>query len=632
VGAEPRGLSRRALLALALGAALSATGALPAAAQVPDTVRVVPDTARPVLADTLARLDTIPAADTIPADTLPPRDLPRFRVGAPSGWATMVWSWDRDDFMGMRDLTLLELLEEVPGVVPIRGGDYGAPEAASALGMAAGRVRVFLDGFEQLPLDGGAPDLSMIGLGGVEELRVERGPGELRIYVESLVGRDPRPLSMVEAGTGDTDTNFFRGTFMHPRILGGIFGFAMERVDTRGPFSREPGHRAGAWASWTRPIGESFGVRAEARRMERDVDLNASPIGLERTDWMLRARGRLRGELVTAELFTGGSLLESESFEVPPIVPVERSLRQHGARVEVNPGPAWLAGTLRIHDRTELPYRSIELEGGGTLPGIGGAFARWSTDSWTGRDVSAFTAHAWTVPVAGLSAFASVGKGLRGYAIFPPYDSIPASLPDTAPLPEPADPGLGFTDMTTLRVGGSWSWRSLALEGAWLSMEADVLPPMGLVLDRGGPPVPGGTFRGFEGRVRLPLPVEGFTLSGSVQSWDEEARYLPKRVYQGAIDFHDVFLETRNLELWGALGVKGRDPMLVPQRQVSETPQLQRVPFYQNWYLDIQVRVLPVHIFIRWENFTLRENLRDLPDRTLPVTRAIYGVKWILWN
>jgi hypothetical protein len=371
--------------------------------------------------------------------------------------------------------------------------------------------------------------------------------------------------------------------------------------------------------------------------MERDVDVNAFPVGLERTDYMLRARGRLVDDRVTAEVFTGGSLLESASDE-ESIVPVDRSRREHGARLEVGSGPAWVAGTLRIHDPTELPYRSIEVEGGATLSELGGAFARWSTDSWHGRDVSALTAHAWTVPVLGFSAFASYGKGIRGYAIFPRYDSVPAApLDDTLPspaLPEPTPPGQGFTDMTTLRVGGSWSWRSLTVEGAWMSMEADVLPPMGLVLDRAGPPVVGGTFHGIEGQLRLALPVEGFALRGAIQSWDQEARYLPKRTYQAAIDFHDVFLETRNFELWGALGVKGRDPMLVPQFRgpPSGISELERVPFYQNWYMDIQARVLPVHIFIRWENFTLREKLQDLPGRTLPVTRAIYGVKWILWN
>jgi hypothetical protein len=499
-------------------------------------------------------------------------------------------------------------------------------------------VRVFWDGFEMSAMDGGVPDLAMIGLGGLEEVRVERGPGELRIHLESMRGRDPRPLSMVEAGTGDTDTNFFRGTFVHPRVLGGIFGFALERVDTRGPFRRESGHRAGGWASWTRPIGESFGVRAEGRRISRDVNLTAFPVGLERTDYALRARGRFLDGQVAAELFTGGSLLESRADEA--IVPVDRSRRQHGARVSWNPGPLWATSTLRLHGDEKLPSRSFEVEGGASLPGVGGAYGRWGFDRWPDRHAFATVVHAWTAPFRGLSGFLSYGEGVRGAAIYAPYDSLPVADPlDPEPeeppeLTEPVPPGHSFSNMATLRVGASFTWRPLTAHAAWITVEADSLPPMGLVLDRFGPTVQGETYNGWEGQLRVALPIEGFALSGSLQTWDREARYLPKRIYQASLDFHDVFLETRNLEVWGALGVKGRDSMSVPAFGVEgdDDPALQRVPFYQSWYTDIQVRVLPVHIFIRWENFVLRENLQDLPGRRLPVTRAIYGVKWILWN
>ena len=636
MGTEPGRLIRGALGALL---ALTFFVAAPAAGQRPDSVVVprpdslaVPDTL--VVADTLAPRDTIVA---IPADSVPPRDLPRFVVVPPSGWATAVWAWNRDSFMGTRDLTLLELLEQIPGLVPIRGGDYGAPEAASALTMAAGRVRVFWDGFEMTPLDGGVLDLAMFGLGGLEEVRVERGPGELRIRIESMIARDPRPFSLVEAGTGDTDTNFFRGTFMHPRVLGGIFGFNLERVDTRGPFRRESGQRAGAWASWTRPIGESFGLRAEGRTHVRDVNVTAFPIGLERVDYVFRARGNFFSQ-VNAEAFSGGSWLESKKEE--EIVRVDRRVFQHGAHVSWEPGPIWASGTMRWFGGEELLSQSLELEGGISLPGIGGAYGRWGFDEWQERKAFATVVDAWTVPFFGLYGFVSYGQGVRGAPIYPPYDSLAIEIdPVTGErLPRPEVPEQGalgdrFTDMTTLRVGGSFSWRPVTVSGAWLRVEVDSLPPMGLVLDRAGPALLGGTYGAVEGQLHLDLPIEGFSLNGSAQHWNHETRYLPKWIYRGSIDFHDVFMETRNLEVWGALGVRGRDPMLVPTFQVGELdPQLVRVPFYQNWYMDVQVRVLPVHLFIRWENFTLRENLQDLPGRILPVTRAIYGVKWVLWN
>ena len=56
------------------------------------------------------------------------------------------------------------------------------------------------------------------------------------------------------------------------------------------------------------------------------------------------------------------------------------------------------------------------------------------------------------------------------------------------------------------------------------------------------------------------------------------------------------------------------------------------VPFNQSWYFRIQVRVVSLRIFIRWENFTVREENRDFPNRTLPKSRVMYGIRWTLWN
>jgi hypothetical protein len=616
VAAQPiRRLSGcRAWPALALAAACILSDSLSAQAR-PDTTGA---------ADTLVtRLDTIPAEDTIP-----PSDLPRLRAAPPAGWATATWSWDREAYMGARDLTLLEFLETIPGLVPLRGGDYGAPESASALAMGGGRIRVFWDGFEMPPLDGGAPDLALIGLGGVEEVRVERGPTELRIHIESMRGRDPRPLSLVEAGTGDMDTNFFRGTFLHPRVLGGILGASLERVDSRGPFRREPGHRPGGWASWTRPIGSSLGLRFELRRANRDVDrVAAFPVGLARMDWTARARARVLDDRLTAELFTGRSTMESD--EEAEIFRVSRSRWQHGARASLETGPFWASASARLVSGPPLPRRSIDVEGGGQGR-LGGAYARWSVDRWQDEDLASLAAHVWTGSFRGFSAFASYGGGLRGGAVYPAYRTLPAEGEEARP---PEEPTYRVSDLTTLRAGGAFKQGSVSLEGAWLRLEAEDLPPLGMVLDRVGPVAAGGTFTGWEANARLPLPLDGFTLGGWVQMWDKDARYLPKRSYQASIDFHDAFLPTRNLEVWGAFGVRGRDPMLVPSLNTfSESPELARVPFSQSWYTDVQVRILTVHLFIRWENFTLRQNLQDYPGRVLPYTRAVYGVKWIMWN
>jgi hypothetical protein len=59
---------------------------------------------------------------------------------------------------------------------------------------------------------------------------------------------------------------------------------------------------------------------------------------------------------------------------------------------------------------------------------------------------------------------------------------------------------------------------------------------------------------------------------------------------------------------------------------------LASVPFYQNWYVRMEARIVTVRLFIGWENFTIRRNLQDFPGQRLPITRAVYGIRWTMWN
>jgi hypothetical protein len=93
-----------------------------------------------------------------------------------------------------------------------------------------------------------------------------------------------------------------------------------------------------------------------------------------------------------------------------------------------------------------------------------------------------------------------------------------------------------------------------------------------------------------------------------------------------------VFLESRNLEVWADVGVKGRDPMRVPQVDPDGEPVMAEVPSFQSWYGRLQIRIVTVRIFVLWENFTIRDENQDFPGRVLPPTRALYGVRWTMWN
>jgi hypothetical protein len=597
----------------------------------PDTLALEPLPPDSLLADNLAATQDVP-------DSLVFHSLPAMAWGSPAGFSTGVWFWDREALLSTRAQTLTALLAEVPGILSLVGGDYGTPEAVSAFALGGGGVRVFADGFEMLPLDGGVPDLSRFGLGGLQSVRVERGMGEVQVHLESLRLVEARPLSIVEAGTGDLDTNHFRGTFLHPRLFGGSVGFNLERLDTRGRRGAEPGARVGTWLRYTMHRGDDAGIGVELRRHSSETEVAPFPGNVSRSDLILRGRLRLAPGLV-AEAFTGRSSLEGED---DGLTPIRETRRQHGLRASLDRQGFWVRGGVRVMGGADLPSSSYDLAGGASRRGVGGVAARWNRDSWEGEGTAMTSVQAWTDPVFGLSAFASYESGRRGTRLFqprvpipPPPDPDDEEEEEEPPPEEPAPPASRITERTGLRAGASLSLGPWTVSAAYLRLETDSLIPLGIQLDREGVAMAGLDVSGLEVATRLALPLSGFGLYGSVQEWKSEARYLPERTYQGGLDFHDLFLESGNLEVWGSLGVEGRDPMLLPLSSGVDgqgAPIPVRSPFFQSWHAFIQARIVTVRVFIHWENFTVRRNNQDFPDRILPETRATYGIRWTLWN
>ncbi len=321
---------RRAGPGLAL---LVAFGAMPGSVrgQDPDSTGVLtlPDSLEPGVS--VVALDSGVVVDTVV--TVHPdsvfRPLPGLVSGAPARPESGVTVWDLEALLGTPALTLLELLSREPDLLPLRYGDYGAPEAVVGPGAAGGRIRVLVDGFEQTPLTGAVTDLSRVSLAGIQEVRVERGGGEIRIELTSLEPFDSRPMSRVEAGTGDLDTNLFRGTFLHPRALGGTVGLSMERNDTQGRGGNEPGSRQGVWFRYAVHRGDDLALAFDLRKSTTEVALDSIPASLDRTTWTVRARARLAEGLV-AEAFTGSANLTADD---DGLTPVDRRQRQHGARL-----------------------------------------------------------------------------------------------------------------------------------------------------------------------------------------------------------------------------------------------------------------------------------------------------------
>ncbi len=627
----------------------------PVSAQEPDTVQVQPDTVQ-VTPDT-AGVDTVQVVpDSLVADSLAAADsvmpvdtFPAFPRGHASGFEQSVWEWDPAMLASNRAITLLELVTQIPGLIGLRGGDYGTPMAVTAFGGAAGGVRVFLDGFELLPLDGTVPDLSRISLAGLERVRVARDATELRIDVTTQQPLEPDPNTRVDVGTGDLGTNVLRATFVHPNTLGGALSFALDRVETRGPTLEQGGATNGVAVRYGIHYGTRGGLAAELRRSDTSTEVVGLPTGLVRTDWNVRGRWSLTPGLLVDGVWGRSALKGSEEDQV--YGPIERSRSQGVLRLGYERSGVWASATGRRTEGDGLPDWGLEGGAGFDLGGYLQAQGRYTREYWEDETTSAYVARASTRPFWGLSVFGSYESGKRGMPfageveevrrLQAERDSIAAA--DTTGAEPPPDqeplemPSLRLTDRSARRVGARLQWRDFSVSGAMLSMEADSLRPTGLILDRTGPTLPGGERTGFEVAAHVPI-WRGWALDAAYQQWDEDWAYLPGATWDGEINYHGIFKESRNLEVWFAAGVNGRDPMSLrlidpePEDPPLEGPALVQMPFYQDWYGFVQVRIVTVSVFVRWENLAGKDDNFDFPERTTPKFRTLYGIRWVLRN
>ncbi|MFW5947456.1 MAG: hypothetical protein ACOCUW_03090, partial [Gemmatimonadota bacterium] len=371
-------------------AALAGAGA--ATAQEPDTARVRDPREGP---------PSLPSQDTVPADTVdslpPPPGLPGLGPGGEPGWSRGVWEWSREDLLRLPDLSVLQLLERIPGVLPVRADLVNQPEAGAVFGAAAGAIRWVVDGFVLDPLMAPTFDPSRLSLLALERVRVERRVTGATVWLETLAPDDPRVKSVIEAGTGDYGINLFRGMFLAPEVLGGPVGAGFERLSSAGFVPGSSNHTV-TWLKWTW-ARDSSGVQLEFRQSSIDREGVGERVVGSRADWVVRAR-RLLGP-VTAEAYVGATTVDAEVGDEDATA-VREGTPQGGGRLGVDlaapvPWTAELAARFRNHPR--LPAQELELRAAAApLPWLtleGDVLhAMWSgrrpTGRWSARAVLGF--------------------------------------------------------------------------------------------------------------------------------------------------------------------------------------------------------------------------------------------------
>lgn len=165
------------------------------------------------------------------------RDTLKARIGVMAGVRIPEigpeYHWRGDQIFATGALTLADLLERVPGVNVIRSGGLLSPQMPRQLG-ATGRVKIYLDGVELDNLDSRSEslDLAWIPLWSLEEVRIDRSAGEVRVNLRTQTATSTTPFTRTDVFTGDEDTNIYRGFYGKRFDRGQALQFGAEQATT----------------------------------------------------------------------------------------------------------------------------------------------------------------------------------------------------------------------------------------------------------------------------------------------------------------------------------------------------------------------------------------------------------------
>ena len=592
-------------------AALLLAAASPAArAQRPDSVRVA-DSLR-VRTDTLGPQPAQAPQDTISADTLK-APLPRF-AAPPSAGAGPDFRWTREEIARSGAFTLDELLARIPGAEAFRTGWLAAPALVAYRGDVA-RVRVFLDGVELeglVPDGGGLLDLSRVQLWTLEEVAVERGADELRVFLTTWRVESTTTSTRTDIATGDQETNLYRGLF------GRRFG--------RGEVLQLGGQQYG----YSNNL-ESFGGGDELSLFGR--------FGIARRVWALDAfvtRGnRTRDE--QPPLFGGTTLPRQEAVRTDGYARLAFGSSSSGAWLHLLAAmqrfdqEASGSGTAAVPD-TQIANRQYVATAGYAR----GGFHLSATGRMREPDVGeerttitgrlSFDRRYFTLALRTDARESDTISVQEATAALRPTSWL--TLAGAVARRSGGEPELTQTSARAevgLRLGGVWAI------GGFLTSDTTHAVAAPLLFDPGLPAVEDavateGMFAAVRGRVWRDVYVDA-----QVTEWAEEGWLRPKRSGYGYLYVDTKWLSRFPSGSFGFVGSAGylfRDRVLYPTSSGGSAFG----STLREMRLLVEIRILDGALF--WQQYFRLQPARPevVPGFGLTRQTNVYGVRWQFWN
>lgn len=692
------GALRRALL-IGLGAVAGAV--LPLRAQVPvsrdtipgrrDTLPTKVDSARarqvraPQGADTIrvptpARADSMIRNDSIRLGVVPLPEQPRkdsikaplARAAAPPildiGPARV---YDRAAMFATGALMLSDLLGRVPGITEFTTGWLGAPTVVASQGDFR-RIRIFLDGIELDPMDrrsqGTAP-VNDLPLHSLEEVRIERGADEVRVYARSWRVDRTTPYTRADIATGDQNTNLYRAFFGRRYGHGEALQIAAEQYNTQpdrrmpstgglhimgrmgmthGPwsgdlFAERSDIDRGRWAGIGNPIIATDTIPGwETRRTTAYARIgNGDP---ERGRWMqllasvesfsgsphapATLPGSTPSEMTTLNadstayenqyLLTGGTSLLGARVSGAERIRVAGGRVSHVLSGRASYEQGWLAASLLAEGKSALdPGRAeatVRLTPIGRVALLGNASRRGG-----GRFVRIF----------GNFGYSPVYLGANGEPqLLAGADSVLFTVPSSYAVYE-LSPATSYRAEAGLRLHDLWLIGGVLRRGATTLLPAAGLDEDSAYSRSGAARVEGAataTTAAIRGRIYGPLYADAWAVAWS----DTTGLYRPR--YQTR---SELYVQTNllnrfprgNFGLLGSLAHEYRSS----SRFAQADGNTRNVPGFRTLDFKLEIRIQTAVVSYQFRN-VIRDRYAEVPGFIMPRQTQFYGVRWDFWN
>ncbi|HJP87064.1 MAG TPA: Plug domain-containing protein [Gemmatimonadaceae bacterium] len=593
---------------LAVGAILYALAANAGAQVVQPPASEIPIPVKP-------KTDSGPDSARVKPDTIKP---PVGRFADPALYEIgPQYEWDRQQLFATGALTLVDLLDRIPGITTFRSGWLATPQTA-AYNNDFSRVRVFYDGIEIDNLDsrtGGVLDLSSIQIWSLEHLSIERSANELRIYMRSWRVDNTDPYTRADVATGNEETNLYRGFYGKRLNNGGLiqvagqqYGVTSARFAGSGDALSLLSRIGYARKSWSI---DGFVLRHHPTRSIQRALFGRPPVlGLDATytDAYLRAAigESNRGpwfQLTAASLgFKGSTAADRGTTASAFGDTLERRVSE--SQYVVSGGYTLGAARIELDDR-------LRALGGTTYNSASGRFDLVSPIGV----VSAFAQH------DGYRQINSVDGGIRAQPL--PFLALSGSLSQQTPTGSS-----GQSSVTSLRYEAGIKLLRPWVSGGFISMERGPgLAP--IAYDTLLLAAQEGRINGYTGSIRGPL-LWGMGIDAWAVHWSKPASpYQPEWQSHSELNYSNNFLKQFP-----------RGDFEIKAAGVYEYRSAARFPLATEDVLSQAAKTISAILEIRIMRAVISYQQRNIlgyqydivPGFEMPRVLAIYGVRWDFWN